>query len=127
MVAKKVKKKTGRPLFDFSPHIEVVRRLAGIQCTDEEIAAAIGCAQDTLARGRKRDPELDEAILVGRANGRMSIRRAQYKRAMSGNAAMLIWLGKQVLGQRDNVKIDGSIGPSVIRVVGEDGDIGEGK
>lgn len=126
----KKSKKVGRPLFDFTGKIDVIRQLASIQCTDEEIAAAVGCSQDTLARGRKRDADLDEAILTGRANGRMSLRRAQYKRAMGGNAAMLIWLGKQVLGQKDNVDIsssDGSMTPSptVIRIVGETGEGGQ--
>ena len=94
--------KGGRPRFDFSDKLPLVRKLASIQCTDEEIAAGLGCSQDTLARGRKREPDLDAAILEGRANGRMSLRRAQYQKAMDGNPAMLIWLGKQVLGQREN-------------------------
>lgn len=98
--------KGGRPRFDFSDKIRLVRNLAGIQCTDEEIAAGIGCSQDTLARGRKRDQELDAAIIEGRANGRMSLRRAQYQKAMDGNPAMLIWLGKQVLGQRERVDLE---------------------
>ena len=98
--------KGGRPRFDFSDKLPLVRKLASIQCTDEEIAAGIGCSQDTLARGRKREPDLDAAILEGRANGRMSLRRAQYQRAMDGNPAMLIWLGKQILGQRERVDLE---------------------
>jgi transposase-like protein len=98
--------KGGRPRFDFSDKIRLVRNLASIQCTDEEIAAGIGCSQDTLARGRKRDQELDAAIIEGRANGRMSLRRAQYQKAMDGNPAMLIWLGKQVLGQRERADLE---------------------
>ncbi len=101
-IKEEIAKKGGRPRFDFSDKLPLVRKLASIQCTDEEIAAGIGCSQDTLARGRKREPELDAAILEGRANGRMSLRRAQYRKAMDGNPAMLIWLGKQVLGQREN-------------------------
>ncbi len=97
-----IKNGGGRPRFNFSDKLPLVRKLASIQCTDEEIAAGIGCSQDTLARGRKREPDLDAAILEGRANGRMSLRRAQYQRAMEGNPAMLIWLGKQILGQREN-------------------------
>ena len=98
--------KGGRPRFDFSDKLPLVRKLASIQCTDEEIAAGIGCSQDTLARGRKREPDLDAAILEGRASGRMSLRRAQYRKAMDGNPAMLIWLGKQVLGQRERVDLE---------------------
>ena len=98
--------KGGRPRFDFSDKLPLVRKLASIQCTDEEIAAGLGCSQDTLARGRKREPDLDAAILEGRANGRMSLRRAQYRKAMEGNPAMLIWLGKQVLGQRERADLE---------------------
>lgn len=98
--------KGGRPRFDFSDKLPLVRKLASIQCTDEEIAAGLGCSQDTLARGRKRDQELDAAIIEGRASGRMSLRRAQYQKALDGNPTMLIWLGKQILGQRERVDID---------------------
>ena len=98
--------KGGRPRFDLSDKLPLVRKLASIQCTDEEIAAGLGCSQDTLARGRKRDQELDAAIIEGRASGRMSLRRAQYRKAMEGNPAMLIWLGKQVLGQREMADLE---------------------
>ena len=101
-----IKNGGGRPRFKFSDKLSLVRKLASIQCTDEEIAAGIGCSQDTLARGRKREPDLDAAILEGRANGRMSLRRAQYQKAMDGNPAMLIWLGKQVLGQRERADLE---------------------
>lgn len=101
-----IKNGGGRPRFNFSDKLSLVRKLASIHCTDDEIAAGIGCSQDTLARGRKREPDLDAAILEGRANGRMSLRRAQYQRAMEGNPTMLIWLGKQILEQRERVDID---------------------
>ena len=101
-----IKNGGGRPRFNFSDKLSLVRKLASIQCTDEEIAAGLGCSQDTLARGRKREPDLDAAILEGRANGRMSLRRAQYRKAMEGNPAMLIWLGKQVLGQRERADLE---------------------
>jgi hypothetical protein len=35
--------------------------------------------------------------------GRKSLRRMQYESATKGNIAMQIWLGKQYLGQRDNL------------------------
>ena len=105
-IKEEIAKKGGRPRFDFSDKLPLVRKLASIQCTDEEIAAGLGCSQDTLARGRQRDQELDAAIIDGRANGRMSLRRAQYQKALDGNPTMLIWLGKQILGQRERVDID---------------------
>lgn len=79
-----------------------VKALASIMCTMPEIALVIGVSEDTL----QRRPVLAKAIAEGRANGRSSLRRAQYKAAMDGNPTMLIWLGKQVLGQRDNADVD---------------------
>lgn len=37
----------------------------------------------------------------GRHKGRLSVRREQFKLLQAGNATMGIWLGKQLLGQRD--------------------------
>lgn len=82
-----------------------VQALAGIMCTLPEIALVVGVSEDTL----QRRPELKQAIAEGRAQGCCSIRRAQFKAAMGGNATMLIWLGKQVLGQRDNADVDMSL------------------
>ena len=35
-----------------------------------------------------------------------SLREKQYDVAMSGNVSMLIWLGKQVLGQSDKQEVE---------------------
>lgn len=43
----------------------------------------------------------------------MSLRRAQMKLAESGNATMLIWCGKQYLGQTDKVEIDHRIASDI--------------
>ena len=40
-------------------------------------------------------------IKRGRARLRKSLRRAQIRSALSGNSTMLVWLGKQYLGQSD--------------------------
>ena len=39
----------------------------------------------------------------GRAKGRISVRRHQMKLLEAGNATMAVWLGKQLLGQRDAI------------------------
>jgi hypothetical protein len=51
---------------------------------------------------------------LGRAQSKISLRRAQFKRAMAGSDAMLIHLGRSVLGQ--NYKVDVNT-PSVPRIV----------
>lgn len=62
---------------------------------DRDIAHALGVAVSTLKR--RFGPELTKQ----RALRRIEIRRAQTVAARAGNATMLIWLGKQELGQRD--------------------------
>ena len=78
---------------------ELVQKLAHIQCTQAEIATAVGVSVDTL----HRHPEFAEAHKRGAEGGRKSIRRMQFESATKGSIAMQIWLGKQYLGQRDNL------------------------
>ena len=88
----------GRPAFVFD--WAQVEDLSKIHCTDEEIAAVLGCSKKTLQRAKEM-PEYQEAIDRGRGQGKMSLRRRQWAAAESGQPAMLIWLGKQMLGQAD--------------------------
>lgn len=92
----------GRPRKEID--IKLVEQLASIQCTDLEIAAICGVSHDTLLRRKNDDPAFLEAIEQGRAKGRVSLRRMQWKLAQQGNAAMAIFLGKNLLGQRDKVE-----------------------
>ncbi len=39
----------------------------------------------------------------GKAKGRISVRRMQMKLLEQGNATMGVWLGKQMLGQTDQI------------------------
>jgi hypothetical protein len=75
-----------------------IEKLAAIMCTMEEIASVVECSVDTLER------RYAEVIKRGRERGKMSLKRKQYETAMKGNVSMLIWLGKQHLGQRDKSK-----------------------
>ena len=77
----------------------LVEKLANIQCTQEEIASFL----DVSVRTLQRDDEFCRIYKKGQDNGRMSLRRYQYKLAEK-NTAMAIWLGKQYLGQRDKVE-----------------------
>ena len=79
-----------------------VEKLANIQCTQEEIANFLGISVRTL----QRDDEFCRIYKKGQDNGKMSLRRMQYKLAEK-NASMAIWLGKQYLGQRDIIDVSG--------------------
>lgn len=46
-----------------------------------------------------------ETYEKGLAEFKVSLRRTQIVLAQQGNATMLIWLGKQFLGQRDKIEI----------------------
>ena len=79
---------------------ELVKKLAEIQCTQEEI----GNILDISVRTLQRDKEFCRIFNMSRENGKMSLKRWQFKRAEQGSDRMLIWLGKQYLGQRDVIE-----------------------
>lgn len=73
-----------------------VYKLAAFGCTMEEMADWFGINRETLKYN------FIEYINKGRADTKQRLRNAQIKLALGGNAAMLIWLGKNMLGQSDN-------------------------
>ena len=77
---------------------KLLKELASIQCSLEEMASALEVSVDTLGR------RYAEVIKSGRELGKMSLKRKQFQVAMGGNVGMLIWLGKIVLGQRDTTE-----------------------
>lgn len=91
------KPKRGRPKKFVD--LDMVERLAHIQCTHSEVASALGISVDTLTRHR----QFAEVYKRGAEGGRKSLRRMQFESANKGNVVMQIWLGKQYLGQSDHV------------------------
>lgn len=73
-----------------------VYSLAQIGATDREIAQWFDIDENTLRYN------FSDIMQKGREDLKHSLRRAQLKLALSGNAVMLIWLGKNMLGQSDN-------------------------
>ena len=73
-----------------------VYELAAIGCTDREIARWFDIAETTLRYN------FSDILEKGRNDLKQSLRRAQLKLALGGNAVMQIWLGKNILGQSDN-------------------------
>ena len=82
-----------------------LERLCAMQCTDEEISAWFGVSVKTIERRRKKKA-FAEVMNRGKAKGRISVRRAQLKLLEAGNAAMGVWLGKNILGQVDEIRHD---------------------
>ena len=91
--------KGGRPRREID--LELVRRSAAIGCTNEEIAVLVGMKRRGFHDRLVADPDLAAAIEDGRPEGRATLRRYQWQAAAKGNTSMLIWLGKQYLGQTD--------------------------
>jgi hypothetical protein len=89
----------GRPKAKIDP--EHVKALAGAGCTVEEIAEFLSVNKKTLER---------RFLIVmesGRLRRNVSLRRKQMELAMRGDKTMLIWLGKQCLGQSDRTQLTG--------------------
>ena len=75
--------------------IELLKKLASIMCTNEEMAHILGVSTDTLER------RFAGVIKEAKSTGKMSLRRWQWEACKKGNPALLIWMGKQHLGQSD--------------------------
>jgi hypothetical protein len=106
---------TGRPRADMN--LDTIERAASIGCTTNEIAALLDISPSTLFLRMNQDAEIHDAIERGRDKGRATLRRNQWQKAMAGSDTMLIWLGKQMLGQRDQTAITGADGGAVVTQV----------
>jgi len=84
---------------------DLIFKLASMHCTYEEIADCVGTSVTTL---NKRFKNL---IDKGRAEGKKSLRRAQFEKALAGDARMLMFLGKNWLGQQDSPTDEESTAP----------------
>jgi len=73
-----------------------VWKLAEIGMTDREIAEWFMIKEDTLRYN------FADYLTKGRAGMKRRLRAVQLSTALSGNATLLIWLGKQYLGQTDS-------------------------
>jgi hypothetical protein len=73
-----------------------VERLAAMGCKDIEIGEWFGIDGNTLRYNFSVELQKGRQSLV------QSLRQAQLRLALNGNAVMLIWLGKNILGQSDN-------------------------
>lgn len=105
MEKSKTKDKEGRPLIEFD--WGEFKSLCKLQCTLIEIAGWFKCSEKTIERACKREQEMSFVDYYKKHSqeGKISLRRQQYKKAMEGNITMLIWLGKQMLGQADKSEI----------------------
>jgi len=86
-----------------------IKEMCEIQCTQEEIAAAVGMCLDTLQYKCTEENGVNFSEYFGqkRQGGKCSLRRKQWKMA-DKSAAMAIFLGKQYLEQKDQIHTEHS-------------------
>ena len=85
--------------------------LCGLQCTTEEICSFFDITDKTLQTWCKETYGVNFSVVFQqkRNKGKISLRRSQFKLA-ERNANMAIFLGKQMLGQKDRQEIEMSGG-----------------
>ena len=91
-----------------------VEKLASFGLTNKEIAEVLEYDENTL----KRNFEI--FLIKGKANLKQRLKRKQITVALGGNVAMLIWLGKQYLDQKDRMEESGDYNLNVTRTLLED-------
>ncbi|MGH8281836.1 MAG: hypothetical protein ACRERZ_06555, partial [Gammaproteobacteria bacterium] len=87
--------------------------------TQAECAVILGISVDTIQR-RYLGP-----YNRGLDKCRASLRRKQYELASAGNVTMLIWLGKNLLGQSDKQELTGKDGAPLLPDVDREDLIGK--
>lgn len=96
---KKSNNPNGRPLIKIDKG--EVEKLARLGCNDTEIGNFFGVHPTTIGK------RFSVILTKGRAERKAKLRQMQWKAAEGGNIAMLIWLGKQELGQIETIKHEG--------------------
>lgn len=83
-------------------------RLCSYHCSKDELMDFFELSPALMEKWCKTTYELTFTAAHKKftAKGNYNIRKAQYNAALNGNGAILIWLGKQYLNQRDNPEIE---------------------
>jgi len=96
-----VANKVGRPKSEFN--LKQVEIFGKFKATYETMAEYFSCSVDTIRRRMQdENSEFSKVYKKAFANTKLKLSEAQLYYALKGNATLLIWTGKQLLGQRDN-------------------------
>jgi hypothetical protein len=112
------RKPTGRTLgrppktFDW----EKIKQAAYVQCSQVEICHIFDTTPETLEAACLRDlgEHFSDFYKKSAEGGKSSLRREMYKKAMSGNVPMMIWLSKNYMGMKENWNLPENIAPIVL-------------
>lgn len=99
---------------------KVFENLCGLQCSMLEICDAFDVDDKTLTSWCKAtyNMSFSEIFKLKRGKGQISLRRTQWKLAEK-HPNMAIWLGKQYLGQKDNLDVKVADMSKVDELLGE--------
>jgi hypothetical protein len=88
-----------------------VNKYLQAQCNGTGIAGLLGISPDTLYRACQEVHKMgfDAYSEQKKSEGKELLRGKQYQVAMGGDKTMLVWLGKQYLGQQDKSEIDHNV------------------
>ena len=92
--APKDKTKVGRPKLNIDG--DKISGWISYGATVREIADVENCSEDHI------HTVFRDKITKGKGQRNIRLRKAQFQLALTGNCSMLIWLGKQYLGQKDS-------------------------
>lgn len=100
--------KIGRPpKSEFSKEFqEIAGKMAGYGCTDQEIADVLMVSLNTLRSAYEKNPAFSKKIQKFRGECKRLLRAKQLEIAIGGSEKLLIWLGKQFLGQAEKQQVD---------------------
>lgn len=85
----------------------VIKRMAEIMCTNEEIADVLGVGVDLITNDNN-NAVFQAAKREGQVRGKMSLRRKQFALAEK-NANMAIFLGKNYLDQKEKQEVESTL------------------
>ena len=103
--------------------LDKIASLAVINATEREIASALRVSDETFLRFKREFPVVQQTLDANRGDGKISLRRAQWQAAVEDRVpSMMIWLGKNELGQSDKAEVSHDVNVTVLRALMELGD-----
>lgn len=94
----------------------IVDKLLEADCEGTEIAAYLGMHPNVLYERCKKEKKCNfsEYLQEKKAKGNSLLKVKQYELAMKKDKTMLVWLGKQRLGQKDKQEVEQNTTASVV-------------
>ena len=97
-------KTKGRPIYILNDKgKQLIEQLYTIGCVDEEVATMLGVTVETLQNSKNKDAFL-ECKQKGLTQEKVSLRRYVHEGCRKGNASLLIFACKNILGWVDKVE-----------------------